>query len=205
MIDRARYRVHTLDKAALRIAAAKLYDTARQDFHPNLVVGVRTGGYVIAEMLDLQDDAVLLPLTSQRPGTALSPGTVAKSRSSFFTHGLRRLPYFVNDRLRLFEHRVLLRRANRTKGVRTLRKEELDAIAAAISAGRNKILIVDDAVDSGSTLMAVSDTLRELAGPDGIVRTAAINVTTPTPLIEPDYILYRNVICRFHWSFDFRS
>jgi hypothetical protein len=200
-----RYRVLTLDQPALKDAAQRLYALAQRDFAPQLIVGVRTGGYLAAELMDLQDGAILLPLTSQRPGTSISPGTEAKNRSSFFKHWLRRLPYFVNDRLRIFEHRVLLRKANRTKGERTLRSDELEAIAAAVAEGRTRILIVDDAVDSGSTLLAVSARLCELTGSGGIVRTAAITVTTPRPLVEPDYILYRNVLCRFHWSFDFRS
>ena len=63
-----------------------------------------------------------------------------------------------------------------------------------------KVLIVDDAVDSGATMLAVAEALRE-ANPEAEIRTAAITVTTPKPLITPDYSMYKDLI-RFPWSMD---
>jgi hypothetical protein len=57
-------------------------------------------------------------------------------------------------------------------------------------------------VDSGATLAAVLGTLREVCGPTTQLRTAVITVTMEDPAVEPDYTLYRGVLCRFPWSFD---
>jgi hypothetical protein len=34
------------------------------------------------------------------------------------------------------------------------------------------------------------------------LRTAVITVTLEHPAVQPDYALYRGVLCRFPWSFD---
>ena len=62
--------------------------------------------------------------------------------------------------------------------------------------------MVDDAVDSGVTLAAVLDLLRDTCRRDIRFRSAVITVTLDNPMTEPDYTLYRGVPCRFPWSFD---
>ena len=69
-----------------------------------------------------------------------------------------------------------------------------------------RILIVDDAVDSGSTMAAVRKAINAIANPSAVIKIAAITVTTPAPFIEPDFfLLYRYVLCRFPWSLDSKS
>lgn len=64
------------------------------------------------------------------------------------------------------------------------------------------ILIVDDAVDSGATLLAVVEAVR-IDMPGAEVRSAVITQTTPSPVITPDYTLYNNrTLIRFPWSMD---
>jgi hypoxanthine phosphoribosyltransferase len=64
------------------------------------------------------------------------------------------------------------------------------------------VLVVDDAVDSGVTLATVLRLLRESSPPDTQFRSAVVTVTLAQPLAEPDFVLYRGVLCRFPWSFD---
>lgn len=69
----------------------------------------------------------------------------------------------------------------------------------------SRILIVDDAVDSGSTMASVINLLNQ-EFPGNIIRTAAITVTTSTSLVEVDYALYREgVLVRFPWSNDMKQ
>lgn len=76
-------------------------------------------------------------------------------------------------------------------------KECINAIKAS-----KYILVVDDAVDSGNTLMAVKETIESLDS-DVEIRTAAITVTTSAPAIIPDYYIYHNrTLIRFPWSKD---
>ena len=107
------------------------------------------------------------------------------------------MPRFVNDALRLAESWVLSRRAPRPAGFHGCLPEGLD--------GKQAILIVDDAVDSGSTMLSVRDAVAA-AFPQAYVRCAAIAVTTDKPLIVPDYSLYlKNFLIRFPWSADMKK
>jgi hypoxanthine phosphoribosyltransferase len=64
------------------------------------------------------------------------------------------------------------------------------------------VLVVDDAVDSGATLIAVLDAVYKAAG-SSKVRSAAITVTTENPMVMPDYYLYHDeTLIRFPWSID---
>ena len=64
---------------------------------------------------------------------------------------------------------------------------------------------MDDAVDSGSTMLSVRDAVAA-AFPQAYVRCAAIVVTTDKPLIVPDYSLYlKNFLIRFPWSADMKK
>lgn len=65
-----------------------------------------------------------------------------------------------------------------------------------------RILVVDDAVDSGATLRTVIATIRS-TWPDAEIRSAVLTVTRSRPLILPDYTLYpRGTLLRFPWSLD---
>ena len=199
----ARYRVETLDQAALKRTARELYARAAADFHPQIVIGVRTGGYHVAELMQegFEPGVRLLEATCRRPGTA------KKGNSSLFKKTLKLLPRFVNDRLRIMEHRMLTERAGVAvqQGERTIPESELAAIEVALREhDAARILVVDDAVDTGSTLMTVTKKVGAIASAHATIRTAAVTVTTKTSLIDPDYVIYRDVLCRFPWSFDFR-
>jgi hypoxanthine phosphoribosyltransferase len=198
----ATYRVETLDPDRLKQTALALYAKAAADFHPQIVIGVRTGGYHIAELMQagFEPGVRLLDVTCRRPGTH------KKSQSSLFQRTLKLLPRFINDRLRIVEHRMLLQRhATVQQSERTIPDSELAAIAVALDGlDAARILVVDDAVDSGSTLLTVTKKIGAIASAHATIRTAAVTLTTRTSLIEPDYVIYRDVLCRFPWSFDFR-
>jgi hypoxanthine phosphoribosyltransferase len=81
---------------------------------------------------------------------------------------------------------------------------EAEAIGRHLAQGTAspRVLVVDDAVDSGLTLATVLRVLREISPSNTQFRSAVVTVTLEQPLAEPDYVLYRGVLCRFPWSFD---
>ena len=68
-----------------------------------------------------------------------------------------------------------------------------------------ELYIVDDSIDSGGTMLAVYNIIKAEAQLGAIIKTASITVTTENPLIQPDIVLFKYVLCRFPWAFDFRS
>lgn len=112
------------------------------------------------------------------------------------------MPLWALDMLRKAES-LWLRRRKRSD----VRLPELSAGLRADLAAfpEPRVLIVDDAVDSGVTMKAVVDAVRAEAPRVRIV-TAALTVTTPHPVFRPDVALFRDsVLLRFPWSIDYRQ
>lgn len=193
--------VRTLEPTAFDAACAELRQLIVDGGRPDVLVGIRTGGLVVATNLarDALADVPVLPLTCRRSGTA------AKQRMSGDTRLLARLPRPVRDRLRLVEHRVVTsRRAPASSGAREVDPTELASLRTWCADRRAgaRILVVDDAVDTGATLAHVLGAVRSVASPGSTIRTAAITVTTALPAAAPDVVLFHGWLCRFPWSLD---
>jgi hypothetical protein len=139
----------------------------------------------------------VLPLTCRRPST----------RWKSMVPGLKTIlslaPEPVLNTLRQAEHRLLASRRRQVVAP-PVDFTEAAAIGAWLArpAPSEGVIVVDDAVDSGATLAVVLKTLREVCPTMTRLRTAVITVTLEHPAVEPDYTLYRGVLCRFPWSFD---
>jgi hypoxanthine phosphoribosyltransferase len=198
---RLKFKVQTLDQNQLRGASADLAMIIGT-FKPDVLIGIRSGGYAVAETL-----APYFPHTTLLPITCRRPSTKKKQNSSLLKKLLRTLPRSVTDRLRIVEHIALTQLRPQKQSIFTPDIKELTVIENCLRRqdGKPNILIVDDAVDSGATLAAVMEVIKNIAGPAAIIKTAAITVTTASPFVEPNFMLYRYVLCRFPWSFDFKN
>lgn len=183
-------KVTTLDPEPLREACCRL---ARQagGFAPDIVVGIATGGaYVGRIVAEELAAAAYVEVSLQRAGT---------ERKSRLRPVLRLLPRRVADYLRLREARHLERRGAQEKHF------DVPQDAAARLQGARRILIVDDAADSGATLKAVAEGVERCVGQQAEVKSAVLTVTQSRPLIEPDFALWRDgTLLRFPWSSDYR-
>lgn len=173
-------RVLTLDDEGFAQACSRLEHLCRAS-RPQAVVGIATGGEHAARLMFSH-----LPhytVTARRPGS----GTRGRLKGL-----LRRLPRPVNNSLRKLESRLLRMRNSGPRQVLGVDPEAMQKY--------DRILLVDDAVDSGATLRAVLEALSPLVQ---TVTTAAITVTTPRPAVRPDIALYDNgTLIRFPWSND---
>ncbi|MBV9249580.1 MAG: hypothetical protein JO227_10110 [Acetobacteraceae bacterium] len=190
-------RVRTLTGPDFQAACAELYEIVHATYEPDLLVGIRTGGLIVAEEMARVSGRVLpvLPLTCRRGGTA------TKSR---FRTVLAGLPRPIVDQLRIMEHRVLSSRRRAGKPIQPVDHTESVAIGNHLHPGA-RVLVVDDAVDSGVTLATVLGTLRERCPEGGQVRSAVVTVTTHNPVAVPDFAWSRGTLYRFPWSFDAAS
>lgn len=161
---------------------------------PDVILGIRSGGAYVAEAVACHfPEARLGYITSRRPSTG-KKGKLGLKRL------LRYLPVALLDALRILEARLLARSGNPERKVAIDISQDVRELMAQPS---TKILLVDDAVDSGYTLRAVVDTLSALT--PGRLFTAAITSTTSAPVMMPDFLLYNdNVLVRFPWSMDAR-
>ncbi|HTW72132.1 MAG TPA: phosphoribosyltransferase family protein [Acetobacteraceae bacterium] len=196
----ARGLINTLDPPRFAAACASLMQQAMDRFDPDVLVGVRTGGLVVAEAMadSVQNRVPVMPLTCRRASTS------AKSRFGLLPAVLAVLPQAVVDGLRWLEHRLLSALRRRKSTPQEIDHAEAMAIGEYLTAhaAARRVLVVDDAVDSGVTLSTVLRLLREAAPGGTELRSAVVTVTLDQPLVEPDFALYRGVLCRFPWSFD---
>lgn len=109
---------------------------------------------------------------------------------------LRLLPRKLNYFLRNLE-----RRSN-VHGLMSDRK----VICEGISPPRDKrILLVDDAIDTGFTIRAVIDYLNNNGWRMHSIKVAVITTTEENPVIQPDMSLFTQRFFAFPWSYDSRE
>ncbi len=177
-------------RACGRLASA----VALSGFYPDVIVGIKTGGDVIGRLVaDRFPDAVYLPVSASRPGTSSK-----RSKKSV----LSRLPYFVTDTLRIIESKALswFATADAQRNVEFQINADCNDL---MNKSGCKVLIIDDAIDSGATLRQVKGKLLELF-PKCICKSAVITVTTSSPVETPDFRLFNNKLIRFPWSTDLK-
>jgi len=67
--------------------------------------------------------------------------------------------------------------------------------------GFKRIIVVDDAIDSGETVKKVIEHINSIDS-EVTIKIAVITTTTKKPVINPDFFVYENTICNFPWSID---
>lgn len=185
---------------AMRVLWAKVED---QYVSPDCIVGIAAGGLRCAQKLQSTVHVPIFSCALHRPGTRVKQRNAVKG-------ALGSLPYRVSNWMRRIEDRILMMRAKKAQ------KDDLPATAQLVfdvSAIAKQVLekdihhlvIIDDAVDSGMTLVRVVNALRAALPPDRRLTTAVIAQTRSNVALQPDVLLYRNTLCRFPWSFDFRG
>ena len=166
-------------------------------YAPDLVVGICTGGAMVAKQLLASGvlRANYAELTAQRPSTHYKK----KIRLDLL---LCWLPKWLCNLLRIIEvkRNVMAFDPLRVTQRHVVLADE-DKIMICMA---KRLLVIDDAVDSGATLRTVCEFLQHI-NPNAELRTAVLTVTFPAPLQQPDFSLYRNVLLRFPWSADVRG
>ena len=166
------------------------------------IVAVRRGGSFVCDAFchHFSEDRYgeRYDVTLQRPSTRRKNGIAGRI--------LKRLPRPVLDAMRMAESVLLamLRKAIRNDSRQTV--DIPDGLRNILNnASRPKILVIDDAIDSGDTLFAIATTLKDM-NPDARIDIAVMTETTRHPRIRANYTLYRNrTLIRFPWSNDYKD
>jgi hypoxanthine phosphoribosyltransferase len=170
------------------------------NYTPTLIIGIRTGGLLVAEAMARAAAAPLpvLPLTCRRATTGM------KSHVPLLRSALSALPRPAIDMMRRLEHRWLIAPRRQRTVRQQIDRGEVGAVNDWLVARQSseRILVADDAIDSGATLATVLQQLRAICLAGTEIRSAVITQTLDEPVIKPDYVLFQGVLCRFPWSFD---
>lgn len=184
-------KIITLHPADLDSASEKLAE-AIAPFEPTIIVGILSGGGEVGRRVSAH-----FPAAEYHEVALQRPSTRSKHH---IRRLLRLLPTWLADMLRRYESRRAAAASPRRRQV-TLPESLVRELS---SPEQKNVLIIDDAVDSGVTLLSVAEAVREEA-PDADIRTGVLTVTTDNPAISPDYALWRdNRLLRFPWSLDYK-
>lgn len=179
------------------VLCENLSEKVLMSFSPDVIIGVATGGKFVAEQLGKHIDAPLLIIKRQRNST--------KSKSKFKASTiLPLLPMSLNNILRILE--IKFNEYKFRKSGRILSVGNVAHISGDIQLlnGWKRILIVDDAVDSGGTFIDCINFIKPYLSTDAIIKTAAVNITFKEPAFIPDYYLYKDCLLRYPWASDVR-
>jgi len=161
------------------------------------IIGIKKGGYHVAAVIWQEfPEKSLFFIETCRPETRIK----SKLKINFF---LRRSPQKINDILRSIEHKIrefnfshLIFQEKNRKVI--LEEDFIDWLKKNPS---TTIVLVDDAVDSGRTMLASINEIRFIQHSVKIV-TVAITQTFKNPAVVPNYVLHHQCLVRFPWSMD---
>lgn len=193
-------RVVTFTEKDVDAAAKQLVDAIIADgIYPDAVVGIKTGGVDVArgiiKWLNRQGgNPVFIEAFIQRKSTPW--------KKKLLSGILPLFPTCFLDWLRIREAMLLRRSSDAGDGNKNFSFD----IGLFDSLGDNcRVLVVDDAVDSGTTLISVVNALKAERRISGIT-TAVVTVTTLSPRIMPDYFVFNDeTLVRFPWSTDVKK
>jgi len=141
--------------------------------------GILTG-YELSKYFDIPASGIL----SSRNGNSF------KSRVKFI---LRLLPRFMTH---------LLRRLELSSSIHDVNSNRQEFCSKPLPPKNEKILVVDDALDTGHSIKAVLRWLKTHGYNLSFVKTAVLTTTGNKPHIYADFTLLDDVICAFPWSYD---
>ena len=172
-------KVITLTDDEFSIACKKLYYECNNNA-PQVIVSIATGGDYVADEMRRYSDASFVSIAKKRPST--------KRKNSFlggmFLNIISTLPYWLLNGIRNFEHQILTRK--NTENIC------IDTIALTFDSKifkDSRVLIVDDAIDTGLTMASVKHSLLTKYPEINNIIIAALVQTTKNPVI-PSYQRY---------------
>ncbi|MGN8759521.1 phosphoribosyltransferase family protein [Acidaminococcus fermentans] len=170
-----------LSLKSLHTESVKLAQIIEKSYHPDLVIYVARGGYLIGQDIANYFKVPAVGIYAQRKGNKLKES---------LKDILKCLPRPITKMLREIElnsgvHRAIPERKVFWDADYSNSKEVIQA---------QKILIVDDSVDTGYSMKALIPTIKQTTQA-GMIKIAAINVWTKSQdVIHTDYFNYKDTI-----------
>ena len=195
-------RVKTLVGDDFKKSCRELSETVVNEYRPDVVIGVLTGGgYVgreVSHHMKASFNHLYTEIRIQRKNTE-------KKEKGIVHKTLQSLPYFILNWLRMAE---MLYEDVKAKKINPKREGTVvfpNEVNCCLESGGKKVLIVDDAIDTGATLKLVREAILENF-PDTTVKIAVVTVTSNHTLIDADYFLFHDrTLVRFPWSNDVKT
>ena len=196
-------QVITLSSQMLNLKSRELAGLVMQsEWNPDLVIGIKTGGLYVAGPLVVEfNKNSLIPVYTT---VSLSRPSTQKKKDFNIGWILKKIPYFVLDVLRNIE--VFIIEHQKDKHYNSKKEKDIpktDELVQLIKKSK-KILLVDDAIDTGSTVFALKNFISSI-DVNIEVKIAVLTTTHKKPYIRADFSLYSRVLLRCPWSEDYKE
>lgn len=172
----------------LKVYSRQLAEKIEQgEYIPDHVLFIERAGLLIGNEIAEYFNCPLSGIATKRSGGA------AKSRIKVL---LRFLPRFLTH---------LLRRIEIHSSVHEINSERKIVVEYPLPPKDKRIILVDDAIDTGHSIQAVLDYLLQQGYLRNQIKIAVMTTTGKHPICRADFSLFDEVICAFPWSYDSRQ
>ena len=171
-----------LSLKSLREESLKLAKTIEKDYTPDIVIYIARGGYLIGKEISDYFNVPCVGIHAERRGGGVK---------AIISPLLRILPQSVKRSLREMELNSGVHKVDKERNIFW---DPMDAHLIKNNSGITNILLVDDSVDTGYSMLQVKDKIYSDLG-TVVIRTAAINVWSKSAKVcETNYCNYKNFI-----------
>lgn len=158
----------------------------KNTYNPDIVIFIARGGYLIGKAIGDEFKIPLLGITAERKGNKI------KELVSPI------LPYIPKSICNLLRKAEVKSNYHKTHGARNVKLLNTEINLKDFK----NILIVDDSVDTGMSMIAVINRIKEL-NPNAVLKTAALNILANSEEnIKIDFYIWKNIIMRTPMSKD---
>lgn len=185
------------DDACFNLAS----DIISSDFNPDIIIGVKTGGaYVSKKIYEyiniVSQNTQYCEVQIQHPTTILMKYIKVKNIFKFIPNKGLNLIRLLN----IYRQELGYKLNKEVKRVGNISfPKEIENYIKRYN--NNKILIIDDAIDTGKTMSVITDYINNI-NKNNIIKYGVLTTTFDNPEIKADYSLYNKTILRFPWAFD---
>lgn len=195
-------RVVTLHESQLMFFSQKLaLNVLSSGYRPDLIIGIKTGGAFVSEflydvLLNYDDNISYYEVSLKRH---LSH----KKQYLKVNYFLKYFPYIMLNLMRNLE--VYLYELTKPSNYILNRQNDIIIREEDIKTTKNakNILLVDDAIDSGATLLEVKAKISTI-NMNAQIKSAVLTSTHKSSYISADFTLFERVLLRCPWSNDYK-
>jgi len=188
MMNLTNKKVLDVDLALLKKMSIELSKKMEaKGYIPDHILYIERAGILVGYEMSKYLNRPASGIISRRSGSSF------KSRVKFI---LRLLPRFLTHFLRRLELNSSIHDVNSDRSI---------VCRNPLPPKHKKILVVDDALDTGHSVAAVLNWLESQGFEPALIKTAVLTTTGEAPHIVADFSLLNKVICAFPWSYDSRQ
>ncbi len=158
-----------------------------EGFKPDHILFIERAGLLIGDIVANYLRCEMSGIATKRSGNGVKAG---------IKNILRYLPRFITH---------FLRRAEIHSNIHEVKSERKIVIDYPLPCKKKKILLIDDAIDTGNSIKAVIDYLINKGYSREQIKIAVITTTGKEVKYKADFSLFNQVICAFPWSYDSRE